>query len=148
MIIWFVNVNKWTWGISWLLDALRPRQNCRHFTDAIFKCIFLHENVWISLKISLKFVPKVRINNIPALVQIMAWRWPGDKSLFEPMIVNLLTHNDAGLNALCSHNSLTRTEAVPPGGALGQVSYGGVQLRGPNPYPILGKAGLRKHTLF
>ena len=32
--------------------------------------------------------------------------------------------------------------------ALGQVSYGGVQLRGPNPYPILGKAGLRKHTLF
>ena len=35
-----------------------------------------------------------------------------------------------------------------PGGALGQVSYGGVQLRGPNPYPILGKVGLRKHTLF
>ena len=34
------------------------------------------------------------------------------------------------------------------GGAPGQVSYGGVQLRGPNPYPILGKAGLRKHTLF
>ena len=33
-------------------------------------------------------------------------------------------------------------------GALGQVSYGGVQLRGPNPYPILGKAWLRKHTLF
>ena len=25
---------------------------------------------------------------------------------------------------------------------------GGVQLRGPNPCPILGKAGLRKHTLF
>ena len=37
---------------------------------------------------------------------------------------------------------------ITPGGALGQVSYGGVQLRGPNPYPILGKAGLRKHTLF
>ena len=35
-----------------------------------------------------------------------------------------------------------------PGGALSQVSYGGVQLRGPNPYPILGKTGLRKHTLF
>ena len=34
------------------------------------------------------------------------------------------------------------------GGGLGQVSYGGVQLRGPNPYPILGKTGLRKHTLF
>ena len=34
------------------------------------------------------------------------------------------------------------------GGTLGRVSYGGVQLRGPNPYPILGKAALQKHTLF
>ena len=32
------------------------------------------------------------INNIPALVQIMAWRRPGDKPLSEPMMVNLLTH--------------------------------------------------------
>ena len=43
---------------------------------------------------------------------------------------------------------LPRHWPIPPGGALGQVSYGGVQLWGPNPYPILGKAGLRKHTLF
>ena len=61
------------------LNTLRPRQNCRHFTDDIFKCIFLNENVWISLKISLPFVPKFRINNIPALVIIMAWCQPGDK---------------------------------------------------------------------
>ena len=39
---------------------------------------FLNENVWISLKISLKIAPKVGINNISALVQIMAWRRPGD----------------------------------------------------------------------
>ena len=32
------------------------------------------------------------INNIPALVQIMAWRRPGDKPLSEPMVVSLLTH--------------------------------------------------------
>ena len=32
------------------------------------------------------------INNIPALVQIMAWRRPGDKPLSEPMMVNILTH--------------------------------------------------------
>ena len=51
-----------------------------------------NENVWISHRISLKFVPKVRINNIPALVQIMAWRRPGDKPLSEPMMVSLLTH--------------------------------------------------------
>ena len=50
------------------VDTWRPRQNGRHFADDIFKCIFLNENVWISLKISLKFVPNVRINNIPALV--------------------------------------------------------------------------------
>ena len=53
---------------------------------------FLNETARISLKISLKFVPKVRINNIPALVQIMAWRRPGDKPLSEPMMVSLLTH--------------------------------------------------------
>ena len=51
-------------------NTLRPRQNCCHFSDDIFKCIFLNETVWIALKISLKFVPMVRINNIPALVQI------------------------------------------------------------------------------
>ena len=40
----------------------------------IFKYIFLNENLWISLNISLNFVPKGHINNVPALVQIMAWR--------------------------------------------------------------------------
>ena len=44
------------------------------------------------LKISLKFVPESPINNIPPLVQIMAWRRPGDKPLTEPMVVRLLTH--------------------------------------------------------
>ena len=73
-------------------NTLRPRQNGRHFPDDIFKCIFLNENVWISIKISLKFVPKVPIDNIPALVQIMAWRRSGDKPLYEAMMVSLLTH--------------------------------------------------------
>ena len=44
------------------------------------------------MKISLKFVPKGSINNIPALVQIMAWRRTGDKPLSEPMMTQL---NDA-----------------------------------------------------
>ena len=74
------------------LNTLRPRQDGRHFPDDIFICIFLNENVWISLKISLKFVPKVWINNIPTLVQIMAWHRPGDKPLSEPMVINLVTH--------------------------------------------------------
>ena len=73
--------------------SLRPRQNGRHLPDEdIFKCIFLNENVWISLKISLKFVPRVPINNIPAMVLIMAWRRPGDKPLSEPMMVSLPAH--------------------------------------------------------
>ena len=37
------------------------------FTDDIFKCIFLNENVGISIKMSLKFVPNGWINNTPAL---------------------------------------------------------------------------------
>ena len=74
------------------LNSLRPRPNRRHVADDIFKCIFKNENEWISHRISLKFVPKVRINNIPALVQIMAWRLPGDKPLSDPMMVSLLTH--------------------------------------------------------
>ena len=38
------------------------------------------------MKISLKFVPRGPINNIPALVQIMAWHRAGDKPLSEPMM--------------------------------------------------------------
>ena len=78
--------------LAGLLNSLRPRQNGRHFADDISKCIFLNENVWIPIKISLKFVPKGPINDIPALVQIMAWRRPGDKPLSEPMLVSLPTH--------------------------------------------------------
>ena len=73
-------------------NTLRPRQNGRHFPDDILKWIFLNKNVWISIEIPLKFVPKGQINNIRALVQIMAWRCPGDKPLSEPMMVSLLTH--------------------------------------------------------
>ena len=59
---------------------------------AIFQWIFLNEITWISMKISLKFVPRGSINNIPALVHLMAWRRPGDKPLSEPMMVRLPTH--------------------------------------------------------
>ena len=46
----------------------------------------------IRLQFHWTFVPKVPINNIPALVQIMAWRLPGDKPLSEPIMVVLPTH--------------------------------------------------------
>ena len=80
------------YGTNTGVNTLRPRQNGRHFADAIFKRIFLNENILIPIKIPLKFVPKGSINNISALVQIMAWRRPGDTPLSEPMMVNSPTH--------------------------------------------------------
>ena len=35
----------------YIIVSLRPRQNRRHFADDISKCIFLNENVWISINI-------------------------------------------------------------------------------------------------
>ena len=62
------------------------------FPDDIFKWIFLNENVWILIKISLKFVPGGTINHIPALLQMRAWNRLGDKQLSDLMMVSLLTH--------------------------------------------------------
>ena len=74
-----------------MFNTLRPRQDGRHFPHDIFICILLNECEWHLIKISLKFVPYVPINNIPALIQLMAWRRAGDKPLSEPMMVSLLT---------------------------------------------------------
>ena len=72
---------------QWVI-TLRQRQNGRHFADNIFKYIFFNENLWISIEISQKFVPTCPINNILALVQIMAWHQSGDKPLSETMMVS------------------------------------------------------------
>ena len=85
-------ISSFLYSYSNYFNTLRLRQHGRHFPDDIFKCIFLNENVWTSIQISLKFVPKGPIDNIPALVQIMAWRPPGGKPLSEPMLIILLTH--------------------------------------------------------
>ena len=83
-----------TYPISWLywsashVNILRPRQNYRRFAD-IFKCIFLNEIGWISLTISLKFVPDFRFHNVPTLVQIVASHRSGVKPASEPMMVDL-----------------------------------------------------------
>ena len=57
--------------------------------DDIFKWIFLNENVWIFIKISLKFVPRSPVDNKPAFVQVMAWHRTGNK-LFEPMMTQFI----------------------------------------------------------
>ena len=93
----------------YIINSLRPRQNGRHFADDNFKGIFVNENIRISIKISLKLVPKGPINNNPALVQIMAWRWPGNKPLSEPMMTKLPMHicvtRPPWINSLTPENS-------------------------------------------
>ena len=54
--------------------------------DNILAYIILNENVYISINMSLKFVPWGPINNIPALIQIMTCHRIGDKQLSESMM--------------------------------------------------------------
>ena len=77
----------------WYINKLTQwgRDKMATIADDTFERIILNENVWTSIKISLKFVPKGSIKNIPSLVKIMAWRRSGDKPLFEPMMVRLPT---------------------------------------------------------
>ena len=69
-----------------LFNSSPPGQNGRHFPGDILSCIFINEKFCILIKISLKFVPKAPIDNIPALIQIMAWCRSGDKPLSESML--------------------------------------------------------------
>ena len=75
-----------------LINTLSPGQNGHHLPDDIFKSIFLNENGWIAIKISLKYVPRGPNDNKPALVQVMAWCRADDRPLSEPMMTQF---NDA-----------------------------------------------------
>ena len=68
------------------LNTLSPKQNCCHFANDIFRCIFLNEHLHVLFRISLKFVHNGPIDNKPALVQMMAWHRTGDKPLSETMM--------------------------------------------------------------
>ena len=69
----------------WIIhNTLKLGQNGHHFLDATFKYIFFAENCCILEQISLKFVPRGSINNLAALVQMMAWCLTGTKPLSEP----------------------------------------------------------------
>ena len=63
------------------VNSLRLQQNGCHFANNIFKRIFLNENCYILIKISLRFISKGSINNMLALVQIMAWCQIGEKAI-------------------------------------------------------------------
>ena len=75
-----------------LLSRIEAETNWTPFRRRHFQMKFLKWKYLIPIKISLKFVPKFRINNIPALVQTRAWCRSGDKPLSEPIMFSLLTH--------------------------------------------------------
>ena len=74
-------------GVLIAINTLRLRQNGRHFTDNIFKCIFLNENFRILIRFSLKFVLKGPIHNKSALIQVMACYLFSTKPLPETMLM-------------------------------------------------------------
>ena len=59
---WWLCLFKFHW-----VSTLNPDH---HLADDIFKCIFLNENIWILIWISVKFVPMDSIDNKSALVQM------------------------------------------------------------------------------
>ena len=69
------------------INTWRLRQNCCQFADSIFIFIFLNENCWNFIQISLEFVSKDVIDNTLVLVEIMAWHQAGNKPLSEAMAV-------------------------------------------------------------
>ena len=50
------------------LTDLPPGQTGRHFADDIFRYILVNEKCCIFIRIPLKLVPKVSVDNKPALV--------------------------------------------------------------------------------
>ena len=71
---------------------IEAETKCPPFSIRHFQWTFLNWNVRISIKISLKFVPRSPVNNIIALNQIMAWHRPGDGLLSKPMMISWLKH--------------------------------------------------------
>ena len=80
---WLNAVNWSHWGPDKVDDILQTT-----FSNAF--CWM--KMFWLQLKFHWVFFPKGPIHNIPALVQIMAWRGPGEKPLSEPMMIILPMH--------------------------------------------------------
>ena len=66
-VTWIHGVTKW---------SLRPEENGHHCADTIFKIIFLNEWYHYLMKISVKFVYKVSLNNKSVPDQVILTHWP------------------------------------------------------------------------
>ena len=63
-----------------------PGQNGRYLADIILKCIFLSENIWMSVKISLMIVCECPTDNEATLVWVLAWCRICDKPLYQQIL--------------------------------------------------------------
>ena len=90
----YVRQGQHQWLTHWGRDKIAAI-----FQTTFLKWIFMDEGVWISIEMSLTFIPKGPVNNIPALVQIMAWRRPSDNHcLNECCLVYRRIYASLGLN--------------------------------------------------
>ena len=77
---------------SFYLLTHRARDKMDGISQATYSSAFSWMKMFLnSDEISLTFVPEGPLN-IPALIQIMVWRCPGDKPLSEAVMVSLLTY--------------------------------------------------------
>ena len=81
---WFVSfyldMHQWSWGgvgvvciqntCMTISTHLPLDKMANNLADGILNPIFLNKNVWISINISLKFVPRGPVDNMSALVQV------------------------------------------------------------------------------
>ena len=79
-------MHRWLRYLLHVLTHWGPDKMAATLADDIFTCNFFFETVLILIKISLNFVPRCPTENIPELVQIMAWHRIGDKPLSESML--------------------------------------------------------------
>ena len=83
----------WHWHNTWFALTHWSPDEINNISQTTFWNVFFSMKMFeFRLKFNWIFFPKGPINNIPALVQIMAWRCPGDKPLSETMMVSLPTH--------------------------------------------------------
>ena len=85
---------------STFCQHIKAKTKWPRFRRQHFKRIFLNWNVWIAIKISLKFVAKHPINNISALVLIMAWCHYSD--VIMSTIASLITSLTIVYSTVCS----------------------------------------------
>ena len=86
---WFFLPNEYQ--ISKQFDTLRARQNASHFTDNVFKYIFLYGKCFILIQMLRKWFPMGTTDNNTALIEITARHRASVKPLPEAMVAYFIS---------------------------------------------------------